>query len=153
MSDERDGADLRARFQSLRREDEGQGRPFSAFPPARPAHAPHQVAAGRRSVRGIRSGAAERPHLRPQLTLAVLACVVAAAAVTVHWLIPGAPRMADEAARARLSEWRAPTDWLLVAPSAQLLRGLPRVAESVVGGGMGIAGDEKTDASEATTKR
>jgi hypothetical protein len=151
MSDERDDADLRARFQSLRRVDEGQGRPFSAFPKARPAHA-HRPAAPR--WRRARDGAEGRQYLRPRLTMAALACIVAVAAVEVHRLIPGAPRMADGTRQVRLIAWRAPTDWLLVAPSTQLLRDPPSVTESVVGdGGMRIAGDEKTDASEATTKR
>lgn len=150
MSPERDDADLREAFQSLRRQDERLGLPFAGFA------ASDRDDAGR--VRAGRSAADRRPLLRPRLAAAALACLLAAAAVvgTVRWLLPGlpaTPRRADGAAAARLSAWRAPTDSLLEASAGQLLRGVPRLADSVVGGnGMGLA-VPKTQPDNQTPRR
>jgi ferric-dicitrate binding protein FerR (iron transport regulator) len=153
MNAERDDADLRAAFQRLRRQDETLGRPFVAFDRA-PAPAGRWRAgsrvAGRPAGRVATGGSCDRPRLRPLLAAAALACVLAAAVGTVRWLLPAPPRRADAtaaagaAATSRLSSWRAPTDALLDAPGGQLLRGVPRLADSVVGGNrMTLAGPEK----------
>lgn len=135
MSQERDDADLREAFQSLRRQDERLGRPFAGIA------ALDRDGAGR--IRTGWSAADRRSLLRPRLAAAVLASllVVAAVAGTVRWLLPGAPRRVHDAAAPPLSAWRAPTDSLLESSAGQLLRGVPRLADSVVGGdGMGLAG-------------
>jgi hypothetical protein len=118
MRDERDDAELREQFQRLRRQDERLARPFSAF----------RLAARQRPRAGSRG------LLRYRLAAAALGLALVAGMGALHLLRPHAARFPDEAAIARLSRWRAPTDGLLRAPGDQLLRGVPRLGESVIDG-------------------
>ena len=118
MSTERDDAELREQFRRLRRQDESVGRPFSAF----------------RQEARRRAPVARPGHLRHRLAAAALGLALAAGVCALHWLRPGPERLPEEAAIARLAGWRAPTDSLLRAPGDQLLRGVPRLGESSVGG-------------------
>jgi hypothetical protein len=116
MSTERDEAGLREQFRRLRRQDESLGRPFSAFSLEVRRRAP--VASSR--------------HVRHRLAAAAFGLALAAG--VIQWLRPGPARLPEEAAIARLTRWRAPTDSLLRSPGDQLLHGVPRLGESAVGG-------------------
>jgi len=118
MSTERDEAELREQFRRLRRQDESLGRPFSAF----------SLEARRRPP------VASSRHVRHRLAVAALGLALAAGVGVIQWLRTGPARLPEEAAIARLTRWRAPTDSLLRSPGAQLLPGVPRLGESSVGG-------------------
>jgi hypothetical protein len=121
MSSERDDAELRGQFQRLRRQDEGQGPPFATL----------REAARRRREPASRG---PRGRLRHRLAAAAVGLAMAAGLGALLWLRPRTAQPPEEAAIARLSRWRAPTDSLLRGPGDQLLRGLPRLGESAVGG-------------------
>jgi hypothetical protein len=119
MTTERDDAELREHFQQLRQEDERLARELSL----------HRWAARRRPAAG------RRGQLRPRLAVAAaLGLALAAGVGVLHWLRPRPAPLTAEAAIARLSSWRAPTDSLLRAPGGELLRGVPRLGESSIGG-------------------
>ncbi|HXO41291.1 MAG TPA: hypothetical protein VN999_07585, partial [Thermoanaerobaculia bacterium] len=73
-------------------------------------------------------------QLGPRLAAAALLLALAAGAGALLWLRPRPAQPSQEAAIARLSHWRAPTDSLLHAPGDQLLRGMPRLGESLIDG-------------------
>jgi hypothetical protein len=119
MTAERDDADLRGQFQRLRQQDERVARQFSTL----------RQAARQRPV------TVSRAHLRHRLAAAALGLALAAGVGgALHWLRPGPAPLTEEEAIARLSSWRAPTESLLRAPGDQLLRGVPRLGESAIGG-------------------
>ncbi len=117
MSAEREDGELREHYQRLRRQDERLARPFS---PLRQGARPQ-------------ARTRNRGQLRHLLAAAALGLAVAAGVGALLWL---RPRLAEPsaAAIARLSQWRAPTDWLLQTPGSQLLRGVPRLGASPFGG-------------------
>jgi hypothetical protein len=128
MSAERDDAEIREQYQRLRQQDERLGTPLGTFLPA----------AGRRPRRQpYRRQAASRGdlwQLGPRLAAAALALALAAGAGALFWLRPRPAPPSEETVIARLSHWRAPTDSLLQAPGEQLLRGMPRLGESLIDG-------------------
>jgi hypothetical protein len=128
MSAEHDDAEIREQYQRLRQQDERLGRPLDTFLPAwrrLPRRQPY------------RRQAASRGHLRqlgPRLAAAALALALAAGVGALLRLRPRPAPPSEEAVIARLSHWRAPTDSLLHAPGDQLLRGVPRLGESLIDG-------------------
>lgn len=128
MTTERDDAELREHFQQLRQEDERLAREPSL----------HRWAALWRPAAG------RRGQLRPRLAAAAaLGLALAAGAGALHWLRPRPAPLPEEAAIARLSSWRAPTDSLLRAPGYELLRGVPRLGESSIGGNVFAGGKDQ----------
>ena len=124
MSAERDDAELREQYQRLRREDESLGRSLDAFRPAvRPP-----------SRRRRTAGRGHRRQLRQRLAAAAIGLALAAGVGALRWLRPRPAPPSEEAAIARLAHWRAPTDSLLRIPGDRLLRGVPRLGESSIGG-------------------
>ena len=102
-----DGADLRAAFAAVRREDAAGAPPFEAV-----------IAASRRGPHR------RRPWLVPALTGTVAAAVVAIAVLTVarrpEPRLPGVPSFED---------WTAPTDFLLRTPGMEMLETVPSLGE------------------------
>ncbi len=99
--------DLRARFAELRREEEAQAPEF-AFP------SPGWAGQGRRWSAGK--------------LIAVAACLVTiVAAVFLLRLVPPEPERKPGKPVASLTEWRAPTDFLLETPGRELLRTVPAI--------------------------
>ena len=99
--------DLRDRFAALRREEEAQAPEFAVFSPGVAGH-------GRRRSR--------------VKIMAVAACLVTVAAV-VFWLrfVPQKAERAPGKPAVSLTEWRAPTDFLLETPGRELLRTVPAI--------------------------
>jgi hypothetical protein len=124
MTTEHDDDGLREQFQRLRRQDERLARPFSVPRPAR--QATRQPLA--------RQSEKLRHRLAAALAAAALGLVLAAGMGMLHWLRPRAAALPAADAIARLSGWRAPTDWLLQASGDQLLRGVPRLGAPLLGG-------------------
>ena len=133
MSAERDDAEIREQYQRLRREDESLGRSLDAFRPLdtlRPA-------VRRRPRRQQTASRGHRPQLRQRLAAAALGLALAVGVGgALRWLRPRPAPPDEEAAIARLSHWRAPTDSLLRAPGDRLLRGVPRLGESRIDGSL-----------------
>ena len=128
MTTERDDAELRQHFRQLREEDEKLAREL----------APYRRAARQRPGVGRRGG------LRPRLAAAAaLGLAIAAGVGALHWLRPRPAPLTEAAAIARLSSWRAPTDSLLRAPGDELLRGVPRLGESSIGGNVFAGSNDK----------
>jgi len=94
--------DLRKRFAALRRGDEAQAPPFA-----------------------IREG--ERGGGWATGRLFVAAACFAAAIALVLWLRPvfAPPRLAPAEPAVSITEWKAPTDFLLDTPGGELLRSVP----------------------------
>ena len=113
MSGDRDDSGLREQYQRLRRQDERLARPFSRL----------------RQAARRRSRVPSQGSLRRLLAAAALGLAVAGGVGALLW-----PRLRtaepSAAAIARLSQWRAPTDWLLQTPGSQLLRSVPRLGAS-----------------------
>jgi hypothetical protein len=130
MSAEREDAEIREQYRRLRQQDERLGRPLDTFLPAvrrQPRRQPYRrQAAGRGPLR----------QLGPRLAAAAVALALAAGFGALHWLRPRPAPPSEEAVIARLSHWRAPTDSLLHAPGDPLLRGVPRLGESLIDGNL-----------------
>ena len=96
--------DLRGRFAALRHEEEQQAPEFAALWRHRP-----------RSSRG------------KARWLAVAACVVIVAAAVIWQRAPG--RRPQDFSVASITEWKAPTDFLLETPGRELLRTVPAIGD------------------------
>ena len=75
--------------------------------------------------------------------VAALGLAMAAGVGALHWLRPRPAPLPEEAAIVRLSSWRAPTDSLLRAPGDELLRSVPRLGESSIGGNVFGSGKDQ----------
>jgi hypothetical protein len=128
MSAERDDAQIREQYQRLRQQDERLGRQLGACLPA------YQRLPRRQPYRRQAASRGDLRQLGPRLAAAALALALAAGAGTLLRLRPRPAPLSQEAVIARLSHWRAPTDSLLQAPGDQLLRGVPRLGESLIDG-------------------
>lgn len=102
-----DGADLRAAFAVVRREDAAGAPPFEAV-----------LAASRRATHR------RRPWLVPALTGTMAAVVVAVAVLTVARRPEPRPPWAPS-----IEDWTAPTDFLLETPGMELLETVPSIGE------------------------
>ncbi|HEV3075482.1 MAG TPA: hypothetical protein VHB47_13765 [Thermoanaerobaculia bacterium] len=128
MSADRDDAEIREQYQRLRQQDERLGRPLGTFLPAAgrlPRRQPYRRQAASRG---------DRRQLGPRLAAAALALALAAGAGALLLLRPRPVPPSQEAVIARLWRWRAPTESLLQASANQLLRGVPRLGESLIDG-------------------
>jgi hypothetical protein len=102
-----DDADLRERFQALRREDAGRSRSFD---------------------RVLRTTARVVP--RPTAWLASAAGVVLAVAAVWVWRLESQERTVRPSRDApSLADWRSPTDFLLDTSASALLREVPRIGD------------------------
>ena len=99
--------DLRDRFAALRREEEGQAPEFAL-------HVPGVAGHGRR-----RSG----------VKIIAVAVTLVTVAAAIFWLrlVPQKPEREVVKPVASLTQWRAPTDFLLETPGRELLRTVPAI--------------------------
>ena len=100
-----DDRDLRQRFAALRREDEG-GTPAFA------------------SIRKTLATRRRRPRMTTLLTAAAALAMLLAA---VSLLRPPHAGKAPPPPVLSITEWRAPTDFLLQTPGRELLRAVPKI--------------------------
>jgi hypothetical protein len=102
-----DDLDLRERFAALRQEEAAQTPEFDL----------HRVPARER-----------RRRLSPARIFAVTACVAVAVSVAL-WLRPASSRQQPEPGSpvVSITEWKAPTDFLLETPGRDLLRTVPAI--------------------------
>lgn len=121
MSDRRQDADLRARFQAQRREDAGAAPPFARL-------------AARARAEAAQASPAIAPRRRRWRHFAYAGGLAAAAAAAVL-IIPRSPSSEDafeQAVRAfgsdpALGAWRSPTSGLLHVPGSELMTTVPRL--------------------------
>ncbi len=99
--------DLRDRFAALRREEEAQAPEFVILSPGVAGH-------GRRLSVG-------------KLTAIVACLVTMAAAIFLLRIVPQKPMREPGKPVASLTEWKAPTDFLLETPGRELLRTVPAI--------------------------
>lgn len=98
--------DLRTRFAALRREEEARAPEFALPSPGLAAHG-RQWSSGKR--------------------IAIALCLVTiAATVFLRWVVPPASKRNGNPV-ASLTEWRAPTDFLLETPGRELLQTVPKI--------------------------
>ena len=99
--------DLRDRFAALRREEEPQAPEFAALLP----------------------GMAGRSRRRDGRRILGATALVIIAAAVILWLRPAPPATRQEPGRpaASLTQWRAPTDFLLETPGRDMLRTVPAI--------------------------
>jgi hypothetical protein len=123
MSADDDDQDLRRLFRELAAEDRQLAQPFM-----NPQEALRQRGSARRDGRPAAAPAVparrlSRLHRRPALALAA-AVLLAALGLTLQ-LQRSAPRAHHLASVAEISNWHAPTDFLLHTPGDALLRTVP----------------------------
>lgn len=114
MTAEDDDRDLREAFSSLRRDQEGRGPGFVEL---------WRAADGRRGA----------SHRRPALPALAAASALAAAALVALALRHAGPSATPSAppGTAALSEWTAPTDFLLRTPGREILETLPSLGRDL----------------------
>ena len=101
--------ELRSRFAELRREEEAQG-PAFALP--RP--------------NGMRHGSRLQPRLGRIAAVALCLAGIIAGVLFLQLLRPHVDRSPGKAP-VSLTEWKAPTDFLLETPGRELLRAVPEI--------------------------